>query len=145
MRTSQYVTAMADVQIAERLAVAVGTRRGRAAADQLCEACVDLLSVDAAAISVIFNGSNAGTLGASDAPARVYDEVQFTLGEEPCLDSVASHAPILVADLAEAPTPRWPAYTSAMLAHDIHHVFGGTGRHRRRIRRRPGPVPGRAR
>jgi len=122
VRTSQYVTAMADVQIAERLAVAVGTRRGRAAADQLCEACVDLLSVDAAAISVIFDGSNAGTLGASDAPARVYDEVQFTLGEGPCLDSVASHAPILVADLAEAPTPRWPAYTSAMLAHDIHHV-----------------------
>ena len=54
--------------------------------DRLCEACVGLLDVDAAAISLVFDGANVGTLGASDPRARTYDELQFIVGERPCLD-----------------------------------------------------------
>ena len=103
---------------------AMGTRRGVAAADQLCETCVELLSVDAAAISLVFDGTNTGTLGASSDKARVYDELQFTLGEGPCLDTVSARAPVLVFDLvAEIKTGHWAAYGPAMLAHDISSVF----------------------
>jgi hypothetical protein len=109
--------------IAERLLAAVGDRRGVGAADRLCEACVVLFDVDAAAISLVFDGTNTGTLGASGAPARVYDELQFTLGEGPCLDSVAHRAPVLVEDLAALGSARWPAYGPAMLAHRIHGVY----------------------
>lgn len=82
-----------------------------------------MFDVEAAAISVIFDGANTGTLGASSPPARLYDELQFTLGEGPCLDSVAQRAPVLVTDLADQSDVRWPAYAPAMLAHQISSVF----------------------
>ncbi|MGB8502603.1 GAF and ANTAR domain-containing protein [Mycobacterium sp.] len=106
--------------IHEQLLEAVDGRRGVEAADRLCEACVVLLDVDAAAISLVFDGASSGTLGSSGAPARAYDELQFTLGEGPCLDSVAHRLPMLVVDLTEE--PRWPAYGPALLAHQIRSV-----------------------
>ncbi len=81
------------------------------------------MDVDAAAISLVFDGTNAGTLGSSDATARMYDELQFTLGEGPCLESVARRAPVVVVDLAEPGDTRWSAYGSAMLANGIRFVF----------------------
>ena len=101
---------------------AVDGRRGVEAADRLCEACVVLLDVDAAAISLVFDGASSGTLGSSGAPARMYDELQFTLGEGPCLESVTRRIPILVVDLADPAEARWPAYGPAMLAHQIRGV-----------------------
>ncbi|WP_375497618.1 GAF and ANTAR domain-containing protein [uncultured Jatrophihabitans sp.] len=111
------------MSIQDSLVSAVGAERGASAADRLCEACVDLLAVDAAAISLVFDGTNTGTLGASGSEARVLDELQFTLGEGPCLESVAAHAPVLVIDLAQDEASRWPAYGPAMLRHDIRGVF----------------------
>lgn len=111
-----------DVQIHEQLTAAIGTHRGADAADRLCTACVYLFDVDAAAISLVFDAANTGTLGASSEPARVLDELQFTLGEGPCLDSVASRRPTLVADLTELHENRWPAYGPALLTHNIRSV-----------------------
>jgi len=82
-----------------------------------------LFSIDAAAISLVFAGGTSGTLGSSGVAARVYDELQFTLGEGPCLDSVASRGPVLIADLANANDGRWPAYGPAMLDHEIRGIF----------------------
>lgn len=116
-------TVRLNVAIREQLLAAVDGRRGVAAADSLCEACVLLFGVDAAAISLVFDGASNGTLGSSGTPARMYDELQFTLGEGPCLDSVAQHTPILAADLTDPGEARWPVYTPAMLAHHIRGVF----------------------
>jgi hypothetical protein len=84
---------------------------------------VTLLDVDAAAISLVFDGTNAATLGSSGPPARIYDELQFTLGEGPCLDSVATQAPVMVVDLADPNDARWPVYGPALLAHQIRGVY----------------------
>lgn len=112
-----------DVAIHEQLLAAVDGRRGVEAADRICEACVVLLDVDAAAISLVFDGASSGTLGVSGEPARRYDELQFILGEGPCLDSVSGRIPILVVDLADPEEVRWPAYGPAMLAHQIRGVY----------------------
>ncbi len=53
----------------------------------------------------------------------MYDELQFTLGEGPCLDAVKRRIPILVVDLADPGEARWPAYRPAMLAHQIRSVY----------------------
>ncbi|MET0474062.1 MAG: ANTAR domain-containing protein [Mycobacterium sp.] len=108
--------------IEEELRAAVGEQRGVGAADRLCEVCVTLLDVEAAAISLVYDGANIGTLGASGAMGRVYDELQFTLGEGPCLDSVAGRAAVMVVDLADPAENRWPMYGPAMLAHRIRGV-----------------------
>jgi hypothetical protein len=107
----------------EQLIAAIDGRRGVDAADRLCEACVVLLDIDAAAISLVFDGANSGTLGSSGASARIYDELQFTLGEGPCLASVLQRIPILIVDLADPAEARWPAYRPAMLAHQIRGVY----------------------
>jgi hypothetical protein len=110
------------VTIHEQLVAAVGGERRLEAANRLCRACVTLLDVDAAAISLVFDGANTGTLGTSGPLARMYDELQFTLGEGPCLETVAMRAPVLVVDLADPNDARWPLYGPAMLAHQIRGV-----------------------
>jgi ANTAR domain len=109
--------------IEDELLAAMGKWHGADAADRLCEACVRLLGIDAAAISLIFDGANIGTLGASGTAARAYDEEQFTHGEGPCLDAVAYRSAITVIDLADPDETRWPAYGPAMLAHRIRGVY----------------------
>jgi hypothetical protein len=111
------------VAIQEQLRAAVDGRRGVDAADSLCDACVLLLDIDAAAISLVFDGAATGTLGCSGEAARRYDEMQFTFGEGPCLDSVASRKPVLVVDLADPADRRWPAFGPALLAQSIHGVY----------------------
>jgi hypothetical protein len=56
------------VTIQEQPRAEVGEHRGVCAADRLCQACVSVLDVDAAAISSVFDGTNTGALGASGAP-----------------------------------------------------------------------------
>ena len=109
------------MRIQEQLA-AVGEQRGAGAADRICEACLTLRGVEAAAISLVYDGTNIGTLGASSAAARTFDELQFTLGEGPCLDSVTHRAPVMITDLADPNERRWPFYGPALLAHDIRAV-----------------------
>jgi GAF domain-containing protein/ANTAR domain-containing protein len=111
------------VAIDEQLRAAVDGRRGLAAADSLCEACVMLFGIDAAALSLVFSGVASGTFGSSDAAARAYDELQFTIGEGPCLDSVATRGPILIADLDKPSNVRWPLYRPALLGYKIRSVF----------------------
>lgn len=109
--------------IEDQLLDAIGDARGAMAADRLCEACVGMLDVDAAAMSLVFDGASVGTFGVSGPLARVYDELQFTLGEGPCIDSVARRAPVLVGDLAHPDERRWPGYGPAMVAYDIRGVY----------------------
>jgi hypothetical protein len=109
--------------IREQLIAAVDGRRGVEAADCLCRACVVLFDIDAAAISLVFDGAPTGTLGSSGEEARVYDELQFTFGEGPCLDAVTRRSPVLVLDLADPAGYRWPTFGPAVLAHDIRGVY----------------------
>jgi len=112
------------VAVHDELRDAVDGRRGVDAADRLCEACVMLFNIDAAAISLVFEGATSGPLGSSSTRARVYDELQFTLGEGPCLDSVAFQAPVLISDLAaHRDDNRWPLYGPAMLDLKIRGIF----------------------
>lgn len=96
---------------------------GLESADRLCVACVDLLGVDGAAISLMYDGESRGTYGSSGARSRRLDEYQFTFGEGPCLDAVADRAPVLVPDLDSPQERRWPAFAGAALEEGIHAVF----------------------
>ena len=94
-----------------------------AAADRLCEACVVVLEVDGASVSLIHDGATQGTFGSSGELSRHLDELQFTFGEGPCLDSVRGGRPILVADLDDPAEQRWPAFRGAVLDAGMGSVF----------------------
>ena len=94
-----------------------------AAADRLCQACVELLDVDGASISFIDGSTTQGTFGSSGQLSRTLDELQFTYGEGPCLEAVSQRKPILAPDLNDPGERRWPALAQAMLGHGIHAIF----------------------
>lgn len=92
-------------------------------ADRLCTACVELLDVDGAAVSLFMDGPTRGTFGASSDLSRRLDELQFTFGEGPCVDAVSQGLPVLVADLDARTERRWPAFTGAALQAGVKAVF----------------------
>jgi GAF domain len=96
---------------------------GLAAADGLCHACVQMLGVDGAAISLVYDGTTRGTFGSSGDLSRRLDEFQFTFGEGPCLDAVQLGRPVLVADVDDGQDVRWPAFAGAMLDMGVRAVF----------------------
>lgn len=104
-------------------AAVAATASGLSIADRLCHACVDLLSVDGAALSLVHEGAMRGTFGASDAVSRRMDELQFTFGEGPCLDSVRDACPVLVPDLRGLAEQRWPAFAEAVLVSGVRAVY----------------------
>ncbi|HZV26766.1 MAG TPA: GAF and ANTAR domain-containing protein [Acidothermaceae bacterium] len=81
-------------------------------ADRLCHACVDLLDVDGAAISLMLDGSSQGTFGSSDALSRQLDEFQFTFGEGPCMDALRD-GPVFAPDIGDVAETRWPAFVGS--------------------------------
>ncbi|MFC7491094.1 MULTISPECIES: GAF and ANTAR domain-containing protein [unclassified Knoellia] len=93
------------------------------AANALCDACVDLLGIDGAAISMVHDGFPHGTFGASSEASRRLDEYQFTFGEGPCLDAAASHEVVLAPDLDSPHETRWPAFAEAALEDGVRAVF----------------------
>lgn len=113
-----------DERLRAELSAAVsGPGTVQRVADRLCEACVQLLDVDAASLSLTVNGANRGTLGASGAASRHLDKLQFTFGEGLCLDAVHDGSPVLVADLDDPAETRWPAFTDAVLRTGFTAVF----------------------
>lgn len=111
-------------QLRERLGASlVGAATPLAAADRLCRACVDLLDVDGASISLIKDGGSQGTFGSSGELARTLDELQFTYGQGPCLDAVETNRMVAADDLDSPGENRWPALTEQVLAHGIRSMY----------------------
>jgi hypothetical protein len=96
---------------------------GISAANELCLACVGLLDIDGAAVSMVYEGASWGTFGASSESSRRLDEYQFTFGEGPCLDAVNAREMVLVPDLDAPQEQRWPVFAGAVLDDGIRGVF----------------------
>lgn len=104
-------------------AAVTGADPGLATADSLCRACVELLQVDGAAISLVHQGQSRGTFGSSSEFSRRLDAYQFTYGEGPCLDASRSAVPVLVADLDDLSEQRWPVFSASVQSFGVRAVF----------------------
>lgn len=93
------------------------------AADLLCTACVRLLDVDGAAISLIHQDTSRGTFGSSGELSRQLDELQFTFGEGPCLDAAGIGRVVRAPDLSDTRDVRWPMFAQAALTRGAGAVF----------------------
>ena len=78
---------------------------------KLCELCVLVLPVDGAALAVMTGSGSREMVYATDSVAQALDELQFTLGEGPCIDAFRERRPVLEAAMAEEPAQdRWPGF-----------------------------------
>jgi hypothetical protein len=64
-----------------------------------------------------------GVAAASDAASERIDELQFTLGEGPCMVAFTSRRPVLEPDLTAGGALRWPIYAPAVRAEGVLAAF----------------------
>lgn len=89
---------------------------------RLCRAAATALPATGVGISVMSRGSHV-TFAASNADHARVEELQFILGEGPCLEAYDSRRPVLMPDLALAARTRWPGYAPAAQDHGVRAVF----------------------
>lgn len=65
-----------------------------------------------------------GWVCTTDAVSARIEELQYELGEGPCVDAFNEDRPILEPDLADPATPRWLAFTGPAVAAGARAIFG---------------------
>jgi hypothetical protein len=91
--------------------------------DRLCSVLARVLPASGVGLSLMTDDNDGGTVAASDVRSRTLEELQFTLGEGPCIDAYASRRPVLEPDLGTHGIRRWPGYAPAAQEHGVHAVF----------------------
>jgi hypothetical protein len=91
----------------------------------LCNAAVLRARADGAALAVLTQSSRTRELVyATDTMARKLDELQYTIGEGPCVDAYLYDNPQFYAELDNvAQTSRWPTFASAATRLGVHALF----------------------
>jgi GAF domain len=109
-----------------RFAEVVAARRDQDhdPASSLCLACTDVLGVTGAGLMLVSGGQSLGCVGVSDPVTGVVEQVEYTLGEGPCLAAYRSQTPVFDADLADETVVEWPEFRRGALAAGVRAAFG---------------------
>lgn len=90
---------------------------------RLCRAAARSLPATGVGVSLMSDDGNQIRAAASDETSFVIEELQFTFGEGPCVDSFASRRPVLAPDLSVAAGTRWLGYGAAAHDYGVRAVF----------------------
>ena len=91
---------------------------------QLCEACAELTGMTGAGIMFMSGDMPRGTICSTDEVSALIEELQYTLGEGPCVDAFNHDRPVLEPDLAYPAQRRWSAFSVPAVAAGVRAVFG---------------------
>ena len=115
---------MAAVRTAEILsAISAEGSDGGGLPHRLVSACRGALRVSGVGLVLMTDAGPAGTVAVTDGAAATLEELQFTLGEGPCVDASRSGFPVLQPDLAATGSARWPGFTAGALDVGVQAVF----------------------
>jgi GAF domain len=89
---------------------------------RLCRLAVDEMRLSGCAIVLMSGAVPLGALASVGRHATTITDLQFELGEGPCLQACASGVPVLMPDLA-SDTARWPAFSPAAVAAGVRAEF----------------------
>ncbi len=89
----------------------------------LAAACVRSLPVSGVGLALMTDEGPAGTIAATDGAALELEELQFTLGEGPCVDASQTGRPVLQPDLARTAPLLWPGFAGGALDAGVRAVF----------------------
>jgi hypothetical protein len=90
---------------------------------RLCQDCAETLPITGVGLALMNDSGHQGVVAATDGPARVMEELQFALGEGPCLDASKARSPVLQPDLSRTAVARWPGFGPAALEAGIAAIF----------------------
>jgi ANTAR domain/GAF domain len=115
---------MASRAVSEILsAVWAGSRGGEDLPDGLVCLCAGSLPVSGVGLALMTDEGPAGTVAASDGGALLLEELQFTLGQGPCVDASRTGRPFLAPDLDGTSPRSWPQFGAGADAAGLRAVF----------------------
>ena len=91
---------------------------------RLCEVCADVMAMTGAGIMLMSGEVPRGSVCSSNSVSALIEDLQYTLGEGPCVDAYQQDQPILEPDLAGAGGARWVAFAPPAVAAGAVAVFG---------------------
>lgn len=90
---------------------------------RVCRAAGRDLPAMGVGISLLNKGTDPLPVAASNETSVLVEELQFVMGEGPCIDAYASRSPVLVPDLSATAATTWPGYAPAAHLHGVRAVF----------------------
>ncbi len=106
---------------ASRIAVAFARETAKSPAARLCTACIEVLDVTGAGITVL-SGTHPGPVCVSDSRVAGLENLQFDLAQGPCQDAYNAGHPVHVARWDESAAVRWPPFVDLAQAAGIRAV-----------------------
>jgi GAF domain len=91
---------------------------------RLCQACPQIVGVSGAGVMLMSGEIPRGSLCTTDAVSQLVEDLQYTLGEGPCVDAYRQDQVVAEPDLADPAGRRWPGFTPPALAAGVRAVFG---------------------
>jgi GAF domain-containing protein len=93
--------------------------------DSLCLSAQAAGCADGVGLAVMSSEGVPEPAFVSDSRSRLIEDLQFTLGEGPCVDAVRSGSPVLLDDLQSVSdgTRRWPAFVREAESSGVRAVF----------------------
>jgi GAF domain-containing protein len=109
------------LRILARLSTADGQPTGTT---RLCEASAVVTEMTGAGIMLMADDRPHGSVCTSDAVSALIEELQYTLGEGPCVDAHREQRPVAEPDLAHPSVGRWASFSASAVASGVRAVFG---------------------
>lgn len=94
------------------------------ATDRLCQVGAQVTAMTGTGLMLMWDDIQRGSLCSTDDVSAVIEDLQYTLGEGPCVDAYQHARPVLEPDLAEPDVARWVAFTPPAVAAGARAVFG---------------------
>jgi hypothetical protein len=91
---------------------------------RLCSACPAIVGVDGAGVMLMSGDVRRGSLCCSDEVSHLIEDLQYTLGEGPCVDAYQQDVVVAEPDLADPAANRWPFFTPQAVQAGVRAVFG---------------------
>jgi hypothetical protein len=96
---------------------------GRSSA-RLCEVSSDITGLTGGGVMLMSGDVPAGSVCSSNDVSALIEDLQYTLGEGPCVDAHLQDRVVAEPDLADPGAPRWPAFAPRAVGAGVRAVFG---------------------
>ena len=107
-----------------RILAALSAGGGGWSSARLCAVCPEIVEVDGAGVMLMSGDIPRGSLCTTNEVSHLIEELQYTLGQGPCVDAYHQDRVVTEPDLADPVAGQWPTFTPRALQAGVRAVFG---------------------
>jgi GAF domain-containing protein len=115
---------MADDRSRRILAELAGAGGSGLRTKRLCEVCAEVTGATGAGIMLMSGDTPRGSVCTTNEVSALIEQLQYDLGEGPCVDAYNLDQPVFEPDLANPEPPRWLAFTGPAVTAGVRAIFG---------------------